>query len=434
MISVDNAIIEIKKKIRNNRVLLENMSYLALLEGFVLIAPFITYSFLIKSLGLDIYGLVLTAQALSSYASKIIDFGSNRVCAKHVSINRDNKKKLSEIVNSVLFVRLYLYVACMLIYMLIVIIVPIYRAHWLLFMLSYGMALNEVLFPQYFFQGIEKMKYSSLINIGVKLLFIVLIFIFVNSSKDYCVVPLFYTIGYAVAGVVSMYIVYFKLGLTFYLPKKNQMMVYVKDSMAIFATDLICLIKDKLSYFLLGAYSGMSNVVVYDLGLKINTLLSRPVQIISTALFPKSAKIRNIPKLKRIIMFVAVLSVLLVICTNIFLPWVIQFFIHEQIDLLPLRIFTIAPIFLSISSFMASNILVAWGYNKYVLYSIIITTCTYIFVLIMIFFTHQIDSIYAFVVLAVISYLTEFIYRLIVGNRIMDYEANMQSKELVCKA
>ena len=95
----------LKKNIEKNKVLLENMSYLAILEVFILIAPLITYPFLVKSLGMEIYGLVITAQALASYASKIIDFGSNRVCAKHVSINREDKNKLSEIVNSVFFVR-----------------------------------------------------------------------------------------------------------------------------------------------------------------------------------------------------------------------------------------------------------------------------------------------------------------------------------------
>lgn len=419
----------IKRLIGGHKVLLENMSYLTALEVFILIAPLITYPYLVRTLGMDMYGMVITAQALASYASKIIDFGSNRVCAKHVSINRDDKNKLSEIVNSVLFVRSSLCVICLLIYMAIVMVVPIYRVHWQLFLLSYGMTLNEVLFPQYFFQGVEKMKYSSLISIGVKILFIAMIFIFVTSREDYCLVPLFYTIGYTIAGMISMYIVYKGMGLSFYVPRKQQMMIYVKDSSAIFATDLICLVKDKLSYFLLGAYSGMSSVVVYDVGLKINTLLAKPVQIISMALFPRSAKTKNIIQLRKIIIFVAALTIFLVIVTNICLPWIVQIFIQEQIDLLPLRLFSLAPIFLSVSSFMASNILVAWGYNKYVLYSIVITTATYVLALIVMLLTHQMGSIYAFVHLALISYFAEFVYRMIIGNRVMTKEEKLHNEK-----
>lgn len=415
------------RKANQHKVLLENMSYLTLLECFILIAPLITYPYLVNNLGMEIYGIVITAQALASYASKIIDFGSNRVCAKHVSINRDDKEKLSEIVNSVFVVRFVLWVLCFAIYLGVVFIIPIYREHLLLFVLTYGLTLNDVLFPQYFFQGIEKMKYSSLINIFIKLFFIVLIFAFVHSSSDYYVVPLLYTLGYALAGIISVYIVYRKIQLRFYIPRMNQIRVYVADSMPIFATDMISIIKDKLSYFLLGAFSGMSNVVVYDLGLKINTLLSKPVQIISTALFPRSAKNRNSRNVRRTLLIISSISIVLVILTNIFLPSIVRLFINQPIDLGPIRLFTLAPIFLSISSFISSNIFVAWGYNRFVLISIIITTGAYLLSLLYMYLTHRLDGLYAFVIIALVSYLAEFIYRVIQGIKITKTENNNEN-------
>lgn len=415
------------RKANQHKVLLENMSYLTLLECFILIAPLITYPYLVNNLGMEIYGIVITAQALASYASKIIDFGSNRVCAKHVSINRDDKEKLSEIVNSVFVVRFVLWVLCFAIYLGVVFIIPIYREHLLLFVLTYGLTLNDVLFPQYFFQGIEKMKYSSLINIFIKLFFIVLIFAFVHSSSDYYVVPLLYTLGYALAGIISVYIVYRKIQLRFYIPRMNQIRVYVADSMPIFATDMISIIKDKLSYFLLGAFSGMSNVVVYDLGLKINTLLSKPVQIISTALFPRSAKNRNSRNVRRTLLIISSISIVLVILTNIFLPSIVRLFINQPIDLGPIRLFTLAPIFLSISSFVSSNIFVAWGYNRFVLISIIITTGAYLLSLLYMYLTHRLDGLYAFVIIALVSYLAEFIYRVIQGIKITKTENNNEN-------
>ena len=96
----------IVKRSKSHKVLIENFSYLAFLQVFLLLYPLITYPYLVDVLGKEIYGIVLTAQMLASYASLFIDFGSNFVCAKHVSINRDNKAKLSEILSNVLFVRL----------------------------------------------------------------------------------------------------------------------------------------------------------------------------------------------------------------------------------------------------------------------------------------------------------------------------------------
>lgn len=417
-----NLITRLKETYSTHKLLIENFSFITLLEVFLLIAPLITYPYLVRVFGMDLYGVVITAQVLASYASKIIDFGSNSVCAKHVSINRDNTSKLSEIVCSVLFVRIILWALVFIIYTGVVLSVPSYREHCVLFLLSYGLTFNDVLFPQYFFQGMEKMKYTTIINIGVKTFFIALVFFVVRSPEDYFYVPLLYMVGYAGAGVVALYTIFSKMNISFCIPKWNQMKIYVIDSMPIFATDMICTIKDKFSYFILGPLAGMGSVVVYDLGLKINSLLTKPVQIISTVLFPRFAKNRDVTKLKKVIVLVAIVAIVLVLVTNLFLPLIVKFFIDQEIDLIPLRVFTLAPIFLSISSLISSNLFVAFGYNRYVFYSILITTSTYILSLGYVIYNHSASNVYSFILIALLSYFVEFIYRL--------YKAETISKKL----
>ena len=142
----------IVKRSKSHKVLIENFSYLAFLQVFLLLYPLITYPYLVDVLGKEIYGIVLTAQMLASYASLFIDFGSNFVCAKHVSINRDNKAKLSEILSNVLFVRLVIFIIFFFIYSFVAYIVPSYRSKFLIFILTYALCTNDLLFPQFFFR------------------------------------------------------------------------------------------------------------------------------------------------------------------------------------------------------------------------------------------------------------------------------------------
>lgn len=413
----------------SNSLLLQNISYISLLQIFNLVAPLITYPYLVRVLGKELYGYVLTAQVLTSYFALIIDFGSNNVCAKHVSIHRNNKAKLSEVICSVLIVRFFLFLIGFLVYFAIVKIVPIYNEYALLFIISYGMNFNDLLFPQFFFQGLEKMKYTTLLNILVKLVFIFLIFLFVNSQSDAVYVPLFYAIGYALAGIISLYVIFRRWEVSIKIPDRQNIWYYVKDASPVFATDLICTIKDKLNVLLLGSFSGMSNVVVYDLGTKINSIIVKPTEILRTALFPRSAKERNINKILKIVRFTFLMSVIIVLITNIFLAQIVEFFLNDQIDLLPIRIFTIAPIILSISTMISSNMFVALGYNKYVLYSIIITTLSYLLALIYVYFNHFMTSIYSFVLIAMVSYVVELLYRLWAAHRVMMKETTLNNSE-----
>ncbi|WP_106830636.1 oligosaccharide flippase family protein [Parabacteroides pacaensis] len=409
---------KLKSLLISKRDIVGNALYVSILQVFVVAAPLITYPYLVRVLGTELYGIVLSAQMLASYASLIIDFGSNSVCAKHVSINRDNSGKLSEILSSILLTRTILFVLIFFVYMLVVYLIPVYREYIYLFIITYFITLNDVLFPQFFFQGIEKMKYVTIINIGVKLFFILLIFILVKSVDDILLIPLLYSVGYMLGGISSLLIVRFKLGIGFKIPTYHQAIIYVKDSSAIFATELICTVKDKLNYLFVGTLVNMNSVVLYDLAIKLNSFLTKPLNVISIVLFPRFAKNRNLKKLKMVIVGSFILTLFLVVLVNIFLPQITKLFINETSDLLPIRLFLLAPLMLSISSMLSTNLFIAFGYNKYVLYSIIITTIVYIISLCYILLGGYQSNLYSFIILALVSYLTEFVYRLFVACKI----------------
>ena len=416
----------LNKIIAGNKILLENFFYMTILQLFVIIAPLITYPYLNSRLGIDLFGVILSSQMLVGYASVLIDFGSNKVAAKHVSVNREDKNVLSEIVCSITSIRCVLFFFVFVVYLLVVITIPEYREYWLLFLLMYGMTLNDVLFPQYYFQGVERMKMITIIGTVTKLIFILLVFITVKTADDYLWVPILYTLGFAIGGVIAMYIIFKKDGLSFIMPSKKQMIYYIKDSSAILATDLLCTIKDRFNYLLVGLYSTMSNVVIYDLCIKINGLISQPLGICGTVLFPRFAKYHSIKHIKHFMLFSFVITIVMVVVVNIFLPKISYFFLKEYVDLTPIRLFTVAPVILSISTIVSSNVFVAWGYNKYVFHSIVITTIAYILSLALFWATSQLNSIYSFVTIALMSYLTELLYRLFTVKKVFDIERKKQ--------
>lgn len=401
------------------KIILDNIVFVALIQVFSLIAPLITYPYLVKVLGMDLYGIVITAQVLVGYIVLLIDFGSNSVCAKNISIYRNDKDKLSEIVSSVLLVRLKLWIVCFLLYLFVVLLIPAYREYQTLFVFSYLLTLNELLFLQFFFQGIEKMKVIALLNILVKLVFISLIFCFVRQKQDYLLVPLLYGIGYFVAGMVALFLVFKKEQVKFVNTNIRTQYKYVKECSPILATDMISTIKDRLNYMFVGFFVSMGDVVIYDLGLKLMNLIHKPSSIITTVLLPRFSKNRDVKKLRYVMFFVFMLSIFLVLLLNIFLPFIVDFFLHREIDLLPLRIFSLAPIFLSTSVVISNNFFIGFGYNKYVLYSIFVTTVAYVVALLIIWITGYINSLYSFVFLAVVSYFVELVYRLYMFRKLV---------------
>ena len=91
------------------------------------------------------------------------------------------------------------------------------------------------------------------------------------------------------------------------------------------------------------------------LGLKFNNLLVKPASIISRVLYPQMAISKNPEVLKKIVLRILILMILVIVLFNLFLEPIVGYFLNENINLLPFRLFSLASLFLSISTLIASN-------------------------------------------------------------------------------
>lgn len=420
---------EIINWLHKQSTIVENLSFVTILQLFYVVSPLITFPYLTHVLGMELYGMIITAQVLVSYANLIINFGSDKVCAKHIAIYHGNKEKQSEVLCSVFYVRLILWAVCFCLYIGVVLLVPSYRFFVLLFLIFYSTTLNDLFFPQYFFQGIEKMKFSTLISVGARLVFIILIFFIVKSPTDYIYVPVLYGLGSVFSGLISFVLIFSKMKYHFYTPSLKTCLWYVKDASPLFVVDLILTIKDKFNVLLLGVFCGMATVVVYDIGTKINSLMNKPAEIISTVMLPSFSRSRNIAKFNMGLHVMVTIVICGIILVNIFMPQIVNFFIHKEIELIPLRIFSISPLFLSINTYMASNLFVAFGYNKYQLYSILVATAAYLAALAIVYFTGNLSNIFGFILLTLTAYFVEFVYRIYLSRKVLLNEELRISKK-----
>ena len=71
-----------------------------------------------------------------------------------------------------------------------------------------------------------------------------------------------------------------------------------------------------------------------------------------------------------------------------------------------------APLFLGVSMFVAYDFLTAFGHVRYILKSIIVTTCVYVSLMVIAYCMGMLHSVLPFVIITVLSYLAELIYRM----------------------
>lgn len=378
---------KIQSKLKTNKVLVQNFSYLSVLQVFNLLMPLITYPYLIRTLGKDIYGLVVFAQALVAYLAILVSFGFHVSAVKQISINRENKEKINEIVSCVFIIKSILLILAFLLLGSVLFLTKKGQGHEALFYFSMWTCVYDVIFPVWFFQGIEKMKYITYITLLSRLIFLGLIFVLINSSSDFLYVPIINGIGSIVAGLVSLHIVFVQHNVKFNFQPLKVLKIYLKDSTAIFITNVSSKIYYSTNKVIVGAFLGMAEVAYYDFAEKMVALSQIPIVLVFQTVFPKISHERNILFINKVAIYQIISVSFLCFLIEIFASQIATFLGGEQ--MLPasdiLRIMILSSIFVSIYNGFGSLRLLPFGHNKDYIKVVSSTTVCY-FLLIGVFY------------------------------------------------
>ena len=149
--------------IESKKVLFKNFTSLSILQISNYIFPIITLPYLVRVLGPEKYGLVNFATAFAAYFTIITDYGFNLSATQEISVNRENPNRISEIFSSVFTIKMLLFLFSSVIFSGIILFVPIFNENIILFVVTFFSVLGTALFPLWFYQGMERMKYILII-------------------------------------------------------------------------------------------------------------------------------------------------------------------------------------------------------------------------------------------------------------------------------
>lgn len=353
-------------KILRNKTIITNFSFLSIFQIFALLSPLITYPYLIRVVGLEKYGVVIFAQALVSYFSLIINFGFNISGPKDVAICRNEHKTLSEFVSSIYIIKSLLWVLCFIVYMALIFSSDFFHDNLIVYIFTFFITLNDVFFPAWFFQGIEKMKYITYVNLFVRSLFIIAIFILIKGPSDYVFIPLLNSVGALIGGVISTYLVFKKEGVDFIHVPKALIFIRFKEGVTLFISTISQQVYLYMNKLIIGKFLGMQEVTIYDLAEKITLIMKTLIGTIAQATFPKISREKSISYINKVMLLVVSLVALIYLIIFFTSGQVVLFFTGQELPVAKsiIRILGLSAIFIGFNVFLGGNRLIPFGFNK----------------------------------------------------------------------
>ena len=284
-----NKITEIKNKTnssKNGKTVFANFCYLSLLQIAGYVFPLITMPYLARVIGADGFGKIAFASAIVVWIQTISDWGFNLTATRDVAQNRNNKEKVSRIFSNVLWARCILTILSGLILLFVVLVVPYLRENADIIFVTFLLVPGYILFPEWFFQAIERMKYTTIFNLIIKLIFTISVFIFIHKREDYLIQPLLTTIGYLLCGIGALYLILKKWGYTLYKPELTEILETIRNSADVFINNLMPNLYNSFSVMLLVFFCGSTANGVYDGGNKFPTIFYNFQSVLSRAFYP----------------------------------------------------------------------------------------------------------------------------------------------------
>jgi len=274
------------------RTVLSNIFSLSTLQGINYVLPLIVLPYLIRVIGPGKFGLIAFAQALVQYFMIITDYGFSLTATRNISLCRGHKEKMCNIFSTVMTVKSLLTALSFIILILLVRFVPKFRQDWLVYILSFGAVIGTTLFPVWFFQGQEKMKYISMININGGIIYAICIFAFVKKPSDFLLVPLLNSLFFLITGVLGLFVAFQKFELTFVRQGYAVIREELRTGWDIFISIVAINAYTSTRVFAIGLLTNNIFTGYYAIAERIaNAIQTFPLDSFSQALYPRISKI-----------------------------------------------------------------------------------------------------------------------------------------------
>ena len=394
------------------KIIRNNFFSLTSLKVLTYILPLITFPYLIRVLGIEKFGLIMFAQATMYYFEIVVDFGFNLSATREVALNAKKPNKLNEIISAVFSIKFMLLLFSFLVLIVVVNLFDRFLQDFLLYYYSFLKVIALAFFPVWFFQGIEKMKYITLIDIISKSIFTVLIFVFVQSESDYILVPLISGVGYIIGTIFSLIYLFKRFKKSFIICSFSVLKKYFNDSLMFFLSRVSVSLYTTSNAFFLGLVTSNIMVGYYAVAEKLYMVIRQLYQPIVQVIYPYISKSKNVKFFKKLYPIIIFLNFIGVYVLWVYAPEII-FMVTNDTFLETVKVFRILLIVACVvvpSVLIGYPFLAALGYKNEANYSTIIGSLFHVISLTVLFFCNSID-IYSIVYLLIITELIVLIYR-----------------------
>lgn len=344
--------------------LFSNFSWLFLLQMASYLFPLMTIPYLARVIGADGLGKIAVASVVATWVYTISDWGFKYTATRDMARITSDKQAMAFLYSSVIYAKMFLFLLCLLFIGIASFFIPFLRDEATLLVFSLLVVLGRILLAEWFYQSMGKMKYITIFNIFVRILFSLLVFLFITKKEDYYIQPLFLSAGFLISGIFSFLLMYKKWDITFQKSSLFSIKQLLRSGFPVFLSGFMPNLYNSFSQCLLFYEGGSSASGRYDVGNKFFTFANQLLSVVSVVFFPFLSQKISAHRLYALI----AISLSVIFSSFLFFlgPIIFPYFFSGEFasSVVIMKILSLSLPFMAITSVYGTNYMVLNGMEK----------------------------------------------------------------------
>ena len=261
----------------------KNFIYNVVYQLLILVLPLITVPYVSRILGADGIGIYSYTYSIAYYFMIVAMLGINNYGNRTIAKVREDKELLSKEFSSIFTFQLIMAIIMVLFYFLYVLIFD--NQYKIISYIQIMYVISSAFDINWFFFGIEKFKLTITRNTIIKVLSLILIFLFVKNSND-----LWKYVAILLGSTLLSNIILFsflKKYVRFVKVKKEEIFKHFKPCVMLFLPVIAVSIYKIMDKIMLGALSNVSEVGYYENAEKITQVPVAIITALGTVMLPR---------------------------------------------------------------------------------------------------------------------------------------------------
>lgn len=283
---------DFKKLIKDmlNKKAVKNGMWLYLLQIFNTVVPLLTLPYITRILGAKQYGVFTIAVNIIGYYQVIVEYGFAMSATRKVALAENSSDSLSKTFSSVLFSRCILMVICFGITAVYILLNRNQLSQCLCLMILMLTLLGNCIQLNWLFQGMQQMKFITIVSVLSRSLTVIITFAFVKSVEDLYLYCLLYAVSPVISGALGL--IFAKKCFQIHLVKVsfNDILSEMKSGWYVFTTQLSSKVFGAIGITFLGVFASNEEVGIYSAIQKIPNILILAWTPITQVLYPISSQ------------------------------------------------------------------------------------------------------------------------------------------------